>query len=1403
MPTINKPFLLKLLLGILVFAGLLVGIHTIQADRIPLALKGQADRALEAGKTDVAIRYLRQFLEFSPDDVEIQVQLVDLLRKRITTGRGQAEVIFLYDRILRLDPDRHDVRRDALTTCLATGRFSDASTHAEVLLKVFPTEGALWHQLGAAQAALNQLSEAKTSYENAIQFNPSDMLGYQRLTQLVWRNLNDPDGARQVLNRLIEAVPQNPDAFLLRAKFETFLLDEPGPSRGDAKRAMADLQRAFELDPENADASLMLADLFQRERNVLAAHALLRDAVALYPKDLRLIRSLSWLELVRGNSPAAIGVLEDGLKASPDAFDLLIPLADLLVQQGDSTRSLEILRQLEIHRAPPLQVKYLKARLAMRDGRWLDATELLQVLRGESSNLPGLEIQLNILLGVCANKLADVQGEETAYQRVLQADPKNVPARVSLGNLYLTMGKFDDGIRELEAATQSPYASSSIISEWARAKIRRLRMTNASPEEWRKLEQSLIAASAIFGPVSSEPIILQAEMGVAMGRTSDAIQQLRKETARRPGDARLWAVLAETVAEHSGTAVGLNVLDEAQAAAGDVPDIRLARAKLYANEPRCLRSLAPLAERIESWPEAEQLRLLYGMIEVYDQLGDQVGVVTTLRRIAGRRPTDAAIWIRLYERALRTGDTASCTEARNTLVKFEGEAGASVVICDAASVRPTDAAKTIDRLVAAFGANPVRSDACLALARLFRLSGNDPDEARMIERAFTLEPTHFDAARTWLGHLCGIGADDRARELVTRLATDPRWTAEPFRRVIATVVPKLPTSTAGRLLNWCRPFVEREPGGLGWLGEIAAVHRVFDPIPVLEEATQRSNTTADDWLRLALSRGPEVMRTARPKLSLASYLSAVAVFQQTPEGKDYEPEPLNKSEQRLFAQVRLALHLSRGKQEQAAKILEEYLEGTNLAAVDMAWAKRNLAMLYAVGGTPQDRKRAMDLIKDVTDAGTSADDLRSMASVLTTLARYLEGADRITVLTRAASALEAAYQTGKSPKDLFNLSQLYRSAGNRAESRKCLQILLNADQNNIYYLVAALEEHIEDRNFESGEAFAKKLLADHPGEFRTVVAVARFNCLAGKPFEALAIAEKYAQTAQAAAGDHLTRSSRVAELLDELVRLPSVRGTPVGHAMTDAAAERFAALIPTRAEAIVGLVGILAADGRTTEAFTRIERLGKVIPSRLRAQAGLAAVRSGAVSEKQAATVRGWIEECIAEEPASPTLKLNKAEFFALRQELPQAIAIYEEILAAEPKNVVALNNLAWMLAADPRTAERALTLVARATREVGLTGDLLDTRARVRITLKLFGEAERDLGDAIRLESTPLRWFHLALSRLGQSPPKSEDASKAFQEAKLRGLEPRIIHPADLPMFRILDSGKTTTPQPPASHHP
>jgi tetratricopeptide (TPR) repeat protein len=1404
MPTINKRFLFKLLLVLFASLGVLFAAHAVQSRRIPAALKAQAERAADSGKTDIAIHYLRQYLEFHPDDLDALDRLAGLISKRAVTHRGLTELLFLYDRILRIDPDRHDTRRAALAVAIRIGRNPDAVSHAEALLRTFPKDAALWHDLGVAQTGLNEIGRARESFEKCISCDPGAMIGYQRLAQMLWKNANDTAGARAVLDRMQKAIPLEPETHLIRARFEAHTADEPGMQAaggGDLARARTDLLRVLELDPENAEATLLLAEVMQRQRNIPAAHALLRDAASTYPRNIRIVRALSWLELIRGNAASAITVLEDGLKAIPDGFDLMVPLADLLVQQGDTQRTAEILQRLQQRRAPATQVKYLKARVAMREQQWAGAVGMLEALRAEVTNLPGLELQLNLLLAQCFQKLADPAAEEKAYQRVTNADPRNVLARVGLANLYMNLGRFEEAARELDFAVQSPYATGVVVTQWLKLKARVLAQANA-PGEWLKLEAATDTYAGRFGRGSAEPRILRAELMAAQGRLGEAVGLLRQEAARRSVDAHLWATLALMTADLSGAAAGLVVVDEAQAFAGDCVDVRLARATLYAREPGRIRPIDPIAERADNWPESEQLRLFAGLVEVYDRLGDKAGVVRLLRRIVARQPANAAMWLKLHERSEPADESARA--ARGALAKLEGDGGPSVLLCDARAATAADAPALAARMTAAFGATPSRADACLALASLKRMGGDDAAAAALTERAFVLEPTKYEAAEALLAQLARSDAAPRLNALLARLALDPRWAGEPFRRVVGHVLSVLAPQQAVGVFNACRALVEREPGGPGWLADTAVSLRLPDA-PALLDAACGPRGTADDYLRKALvvskddaKAGPAVLAAAKPKLRPEAHAALVAVYADTAAGSTFVPEAATPAEKRLLAQARLSVKLSRAQTADAGQLLNAFLADKDTQPADADWARRNMAMLYAVGGAPEDRVRAMQLLKSITtDTTATPTELRSTVGVLLSLSRYLEGPDRRAVIGKAVVALEAVYKSSNAPGDLFAISQLLRAANDRPGSRKALQQLLSRDAVELgrdpsytTYLTAALDELVEDNNFEGAEAFANKLLELRVGDFKSLASIARLEARAGRPERGLAVAEDYARLAEAG-GDYLVRSARVAELLDELSRLPNVRGTPAGRKITDAAAERFCAIVPTRPEAIVGAAGALSADGRAAAAFEQIEKLGRYIPARLRASAGLAIARGGPLTDRQAQTVQKWIDDCLADEPDSVSLLLSKGEFFATRHDTAKAAAAFEKVLAKEPRNVVALNNLAWLLAADAQQAERALELVTRATREGGLTGDLLDTRARVRITLKQFAEAERDLAEAIAHEPTALRWFHVALLRTLQTPPNPAQAKGAFAEAVKRGLDERSVHPADAATFRALAAAK------------
>lgn len=1404
MPTINKRFLLVLILIAGGVTGGLFAVHSFQARRIPDALLRMADRAAENDKRDAAIRYLRQYLEFCPTDTDARERLVGLMRARRSPHDDPTHLIFLYDKILRADPNRHASRREALALSLAIGRNTDAATHAEFLLKQFPTDSGLWEQLAAAQAGMNKQTEAKASYETAIRHAPTDLLIYQKLAQFTWREMKLPEDARKVLDRAVAAMPFEPEPLLTRAKFDLFSADGM-PAAGTTPRdPMPDIQKALEIDPENADALLLLAEQYQKRRDLASAKDCLADGVRLYPKDGRLVRSLSWLELNRGNIGAAVGILEDGMARSPNGFDLLVPLADLLVQLGETTRTEEIVARLEKRRdaTAKLQVKYLRARLAMRQQKWPAATDLLVQLRNESIGLPGLETQANLLLAGCYQKRGDREKEQDTLKLVLNRDPNHHAARVALALSLMNGGQYEDAEKEQQQAVKSPFAMPSTHAMLLRMKSHLMSTGNTgTAATWSALERVAGELPKAFGPGSSEPVRIRAELELAQGKIAEAAKVLRTEAIRRPGDTALWADLASTVADLAGVAAGLTVLDEAQAASGDGADLRLARADLYARDPAKLRPLDMLANQIDTWPDPEQLKLLYGLAEVYDRVGDDAAAVRTYQRIAARRPADVAVWETLAERCASRNDSAALAAARTALAKLD-PTGGSVALCDAwaalAAAKPDGFAPAIEAVKKIYGTTPDRADACVALGKLYAAAGDSGKAAEYLDRAVRLDPTRFGPVRAYLANLARTGPDDAISAAVARLGRDYRWAGDSYRRAIRGAAIQAGPVAGKKLLDASKPFAERVPGGLGWLGDsYLALGAKPEAAGCYQAAVASKTATADDWLRLAVRTAEagepveSAIFAARKALPGPAFVTTMAAFADSAVApKDWSPELATPAEKRAFAQARLAVKLSRFQRAEAAEVLEAFLKTDDLPAPDAAWAKRNLAMLLAIRAGSGDRAKAMALLTKADTANDSPDDLRASAAVLSGLARYLDGAERTAVLEKATAALEAVVAETKSPRDGFLLAHVYRAAGNRKASTETMNKLLAADPKNLDYHLFALEELSELGQFAAAEPFAQRVIALYPSDFRAVAAVAKFECRAGRPDRGFVLAEGYTRTADATAGDLPAKSARSAELLDDLSRLPGVKRTDVGRAMVKSAVEKYAALAATRPEAVVAAAGLLAVDGRGAEAFPLISKHSRDLTPKVRASAGLAVLRAGEGTDQQFATVRGWLDDAFRADPDAVGTRLLEGEFFALKKEFASAEASYRAVLERDPRNVVALNNLAWVLAPRPEASEAALTLIDRAVAEIGYTGELLDTRARVRIASKQFDMAERDLKAALTQEKTPLRMFHMALAKQGQTPPKPSEAAAAFKQAVDRGLEPTAVHPDDLPMYRVLEAG-------------
>jgi predicted Zn-dependent protease len=141
------------------------------------------------------------------------------------------------------------------------------------------------------------------------------------------------------------------------------------------------------------------------------------------------------------------------------------------------------------------------------------------------------------------------------------------------------------------------------------------------------------------------------------------------------------------------------------------------------------------------------------------------------------------------------------------------------------------------------------------------------------------------------------------------------------------------------------------------------------------------------------------------------------------------------------------------------------------------------------------------------------------------------------------------------------------------------------------------------------------------------------------------------------------------------------------------------------------------------------------------------------------------------------------ADLMELQSRFDEVEQLCRRVLADEPANLVALNNLAWLLAQRGGKAEEGLTLITRAIEKYGPRPELLDTRAVVNMALGKCDASLTDLQQVIREAPTPARYFHL--SRAYHQTHNQSSARAALRRADELGLTQQQLHPSEWELYQ------------------
>ncbi len=261
----------------------------------------------------------------------------------------------------------------------------------------------------------DRMDEAAACLRDALKRDPKLKGGYRRLGMVLER-LGDRRGAQDAFEAAVKTEPGDAGGWLVRGK--SFL------DQGRLKEAVADLEKACQLDPNTANPYYPLFQAQTKLGNRDAAQAALKKFQELKKIENKAVGVGEFTEVPEDNE-TQIRAFTSG--AHQDAASFLLRAGNIPAAEGHLRQALRIVPQ-------DAGAYELLSRICVQKGQLAEAkTNLEQVVRLRPNAAAD-----RVNLGTLLLQLGDQSGGVAEFKRALELDPKRPEALHNLARFYLS-----------------------------------------------------------------------------------------------------------------------------------------------------------------------------------------------------------------------------------------------------------------------------------------------------------------------------------------------------------------------------------------------------------------------------------------------------------------------------------------------------------------------------------------------------------------------------------------------------------------------------------------------------------------------------------------------------------------------------------------------------------------------------------------------------------------------------------------------------------------------------------------------------------------------------------------------------------------------------------------------------
>jgi cellulose synthase operon protein C len=1375
---------LAFVLGVAAVAAVLgVGIHfahAYQVRRNVSALLDRARRAEAGGNLAATEESLSQFLHIKRADGPTWLWYARIVDQQAPKGRERERVYLVHEQALRYNPGDSQLERRCADLAMELGQYNDARRHIERLYlrapkdpEGQPADPELEDLLGQCYRGESKIGEAEELFRKAIAHDPTRVASYDRLARMLRKNLRQQEAADQLIQEMVKANFNSARAHLSRWQYQS---DFHPPADADY------VKRALELDPDDPDVLLAAAGVSEQKGELTAARCHLRNGMTHAPTNISFPLMLANLEIRDGRLDSAEAVLRKAIEVNPKA-ELDFVLADTLISLGKiegKDQAKDFIERVASKGAVDGYVKYLEARLLVREERWPEAIAKIDMARALLASDRRISSRLSSMLADCYGRLGLYERRLDALHQVAADETDR---RRELADGLARTGQLDKSFTiHCEILDRRPESRFDLV----RLLIQKVLRQPRGQRSWREVEERLHEAEKSLPKQTADLAVLRAEVLAAQSRLEEAQKLIATARAKEPRNIRFRVILANIAQQLGSPTRALELLDQAEQDLGLSLDLQIARLNAWVAQggEKAKTAVAQLAQTCSQLPAAERPAFLEPLARAAQRLGDVPLARRFWRELLALQPQNIQYMTPLLDLAADAGDGGEVNQLVGKIREIEGEEGTiwrfkeATYLIDQAQKGKSSGLNTAEKLASEIVMR--RGDwwgGPALVAQAAEVKGEKETAARSYLQAVKLGCSSPVLIRRLVGLLYERRAYDEIDSLL-RMLQDRGMAVENL--TIATALDAVRNQDVEQGVKLARQvFPSSSVNALDhlFLGRfLMAAGRMEDGQKELSRALELGPSIPDAWLsyvqilvqtrqvgeaQAAVQAASKALPADRFAMTLAQCHAMIGDLKSTESltRRALETQPIDPMMLRLAAR----LFMREGLDRQADLILAKLADPkTGASPADAHWASRTLGLRKIKGGDPQqlDRKIA-ELDQDLKANPDDIDDQRARAILL---------AGRPSRRHEAIQAFEELEKKiALDPEEQFLLAKLHGANRGLDRCRDRLLELLGGPKKEpryIVYLVTVLLELGDLTLAEKWTAEYNRLEPQSPRALGLEAALLK----AKKQTELLrSRLEKYAI-------EHSKQIGFVAMLFDRY-----------GFAKEAESAYRSAvSQQPGEAQDTFAFIDFLARQNRAGDALSLCDKAWRALPPDRVAGASAAVATHAKLTDAQAGQINSWLLTALEQQPNNLALQVRLARFRAFQSRHDEAEAIYARVLAADPYNAESLNNLAWHLIFRHHRGREALELVNRAIDVADEIPSLLNTRALAFMELEQPDRALRDSGRVVASEpAAPWAYFHLARAQFLHN--HAGEALKALQHAQELGLTLETVDPLERDSYQKL----------------